>query len=206
MRTILSSFSSSLIVDKSRFIGVTFHVEKSLEVEPLLKAVRKEYPKAKHYCYAYVIGQEEKGFDDGEPSKTAGRPLLELLKHGEYDETMIVVVRYFGGTLLGASRLLRSYVNVANSTLNSAEKYRIVNLFSYQLEIAYSAYEALLNEAKKRSYILENAVFSDTIMIKLLSETKADDFLQQFLHGKGKISILVPEKRYMKEIKYDFSK
>ncbi len=200
MRTILSSFSSSLIVDKSRFIGVTFHVEKSLEVEPLLKAVRKEYPKAKHYCYAYVIGQEEKGFDDGEPSKTAGRPLLELLKRGEYDETLIVVVRYFGGTLLGASRLLRTYVNVANATLNAAEKHRIADLFAYQLEIAYSGYESLLNEAKKRSYILENAVFSDTIKIKLLSETKADEFLHQFLQGRDKISLLVSEKRYIKEI------
>lgn len=203
MRTILNSFSSSLIIDKSRFIGVTFHVQNTFEVEAFLKAVRKQYPKAKHYCYAYVIGQEEKGFDDGEPSKTAGRPLLELLKRGEYDETLIVVIRYFGGTLLGASRLLRTYVNIANATLSSAEKYRIAKLFAYRLDISYGDYEPLLNEAKKRSYILENAVFSDTIKIKLLSEENAEEFLRQFLQGNGKIDLLVPEKRYLKEIEND---
>lgn len=203
MRTILDSYSSSLIIDKSRFIGVTFHVQNAFEVEAFLKAVRKQYPKAKHYCYAYVIGQEEKGFDDGEPSKTAGRPLLELLKRGGYDETLIVVIRYFGGTLLGASRLLRTYVNVANATLSSAEKYRIAKLFAYRLNISYSDYEPLLNEAKKRSYILENAIFSDTIKIKLLSEENAEEFLRQFLQGNGKIDLLVPEKRYLKEIEND---
>lgn len=203
MRTILDSYSSSLIIDKSRFIGVTFHVQNAFEVEAFLKAVRKQYPKAKHYCYAYVIGQEEKGFDDGEPSKTAGRPLLELLKRGGYDETLIVVIRYFGGTLLGASRLLRTYVNIANATLSSAEKYRIAKLFAYRLNISYSDYEPLLNEAKKRSYILENAIFSDTIKIKLLSEENAEEFLRQFLQGNGKIDLLVPEKRYLKEIEND---
>lgn len=203
MRTILDSYSSSLIIDKSRFISVTFHVQNAFEVEAFLKAVRKQYPKAKHYCYAYVIGQEEKGFDDGEPSKTAGRPLLELLKRGGYDETLIVVIRYFGGTLLGASRLLRTYVNIANATLSSAEKYRIAKLFAYRLNISYSDYEPLLNEAKKRSYILENAIFSDTIKIKLLSEENAEEFLRQFLQGNGKIDLLVPEKRYLKEIEND---
>ncbi len=203
MRTILDSYSSSLIIDKSRFISVTFHVQNTFEVEAFLKAVRKQYPKAKHYCYAYVIGQEEKGFDDGEPSKTAGRPLLELLKRGGYDETLIVVIRYFGGTLLGASRLLRTYINVANAALSSAEKYRIAKLFAYRLDISYGDYEPLLNEAKKRSYILENAIFSDTIKIKLLSEENAEEFLRQFLQGNGKIDLLVPEKRYLKEIEND---
>ncbi|MDY0345676.1 MAG: YigZ family protein [Bacilli bacterium] len=199
MQTILTSSQSTLIIDKSRFIGVTFHVQSSEEVEACLKEIRKQFPKAKHYCYAYVIGQDEKGFDDGEPSKTAGRPLLELLKRGEFDETLIIVVRYFGGTLLGASRLLRTYVSVANATLNATEKHEIVYLNAYQLELAYSDYDYFLNEAKKHSYILENAVFSDTIMIKLLSRENAVDILEQILKGREQITFLEPEKRYIKE-------
>jgi len=199
MQTILTSNQSTLIVDKSRFIGVTFHVETTHDVNECLAHVRKIFPKAKHYCYAYVIGHDEKGFDDGEPSKTAGRPLLELLKRGAYDETLIVVVRYFGGTLLGASRLLRTYVSIANATLNAAEKHQIVYMHTYQLEVSYSDYEYLQNEAKKHSFILENVTFSDTIGIKLLAQRKADEILLQILQGRGIIKPLNLEKRYLKE-------
>ncbi|MFA5421191.1 MAG: YigZ family protein [Bacilli bacterium] len=200
MRTILVSSKATLIVDKSRFIGVTFHVQNTAEVEECLKLIRREYPKAKHYCYAYVIGAEEKGFDDGEPPKTAGRPLLELLRRGEYDELLIIVVRYFGGTLLGAPRLLRTYVNVANAALCGGERHEVAYLHTYALHLQYSDYEYLLAEAKKRSYILESAAFRDTINVKLLAKEKADATVQQMLHGRGQIEDLGLEKRYLKEI------
>lgn len=199
MQTILFSSTATLLVDKSRFIGVTFHIENADEIEKCLKDIRHQYPKAKHYCYAYVLGQNEKGYDDGEPSKTAGRPLLELLKRGEYDETLLVVVRYFGGTLLGASRLLRTYVTVASETLSKGEKSQIVSMFTYRVRIAYSGYDSLLSEAKKHSYILENATFSDTIDIKLLSVEKADENLKAIFHDIIEITALLPEKRYIKE-------
>ncbi|NCA97716.1 MAG: YigZ family protein [Bacteroidia bacterium] len=200
MRTILVSNTATLLVDKSRFIGVTFHIESAADIEKYLKDVRHQYPKAKHYCYAYILGQNEKGHDDGEPSKTAGRPLLELLKRGEYDETLLVVVRYFGGTLLGASRLLRTYVAVANETLTKSDKSRIVMMFAYHVRVAYSDYDRLLNEAKKHSYILENAAFSDTIDVMLLASEKADENLQEIFHDIIEITALLPEKRYIKEI------
>ncbi|NCA97428.1 MAG: YigZ family protein [Bacteroidia bacterium] len=199
MQTILVSSTATLFVDKSRFIGVTFHIENADDIEKCLKDIRLQYPKAKHYCYAYVLGQNEKGYDDGEPSKTAGRPLLELLKRGEYDETLLVVVRYFGGALLGASRLLRTYVAVASETLSKGEKSQIVSMFTYRVRIAYSGYDFLLSEAKKHSYILENATFSDTIDIKLLSVEKADENLKAIFHDIIEITALLPEKRYIKE-------
>lgn len=198
MQTILVSNQTTLVVDKSRFIGVTFHVQSPREVEECLQVVRKTYPKARHYCYAYIIGADEKGFDDGEPSKTAGRPLLELLKHGSYDETLIVVVRYFGGILLGASRLLRTYVNAANATLSAAEKHQIVTMYAYQLNLSYRDYEFLANEAKKHSFILENVTFGDTIGIKLLTIEKAEARLNQFFQGRAEIIPLLTEKRYLR--------
>lgn len=199
MRTILSSSTSTLLVDKSRFIGVTFHIESEDDIDRCLKSIRKQYAKAKHYCYAYVLHQTEKGFDDGEPSKTAGRPLLELLKRGEYDETLIIVVRYFGGTLLGASRLLRTYLNVATETLKRGEKSLIAIMNAYQIQVSYADYDQLLSEAKKHSYILENIVFSDRIDIKLLSTLKADENLRQVFRDKILIATLPAEKRYIKE-------
>jgi len=203
MRTILTTHKDTLIVDKSRFIALTFPIHDAKDVENILKVVRKDYPKAKHYCYAYIIGREEKGFDDGEPARTAGRPLLDLLKKGDFDETMIVVVRYFGGTLLGASRLLRTYVSVANEALIKAAKHEIAYLYAYQLRIDYSEYEYLQSEAKKRSYILEKPLFSDTIDIKLLAREKADDNLKELLRGRGEITYLGQEKHYIEETSND---
>ena len=205
MRTILTTNEATLIVNKSRFIALTFHIQDVKEVDEILKMVRKDYPKAKHYCYAYVIGREEKGFDDGEPARTAGRPLLDLLKKGDFDQTMVVVVRYFGGTLLGASRLLRTYVSVAHEVLIKATKHEIAYLYVYQLCIDYSEYEYLQSEAKKRSYILEKPLFSDTIDIKLLAREKADDILKELLHGRGEITFLGQEKHYTEEISNDRS-
>lgn len=203
MRTILTTNEATLIVNKSRFIALTFHIQDVKEVDEILKMVRKDYPKAKHYCYAYVIGREEKGFDDGEPARTAGRPLLDLLKKGDFDQTMVVVVRYFGGTLLGASRLLRTYVSVAHEVLIKATKHEIAYLYAYQLCIDYSEYEYLQSEAKKRSYILEKPLFSDTIDIKLLAREKADDNLKELLHGRGEIIYLGQEKHYIEETSND---
>jgi uncharacterized YigZ family protein len=200
MRTILVSSTASLIIDKSRFIGVTFHVADTSQVDEHLKEIRRLYPKAKHYCYAYIIDGEEKGFDDQEPAKTAGKPILEVLKRGEYNELLLIVVRYFGGTLLGASRLLRTYVEVASASLAQAEKYEIANLFAYQVVVTYSEYDTLLSEAKKRGYILEKSIFGDKIDIKLLSKERADNALAEIMRGQGKIMPLAMQKRYLKEI------
>ena len=102
MYTVLERVEAQITKDRSIFIAILFHVTSTENVKQYLEAAREDFPKAKHYCYAYVIDDKEKCSDDGEPSKTAGRPLLELLKKKNLNETLIVVVRYFGGVLLGA--------------------------------------------------------------------------------------------------------
>jgi len=201
MRTILASASSTLLVDKSRFIGVTFHVADREEVITCLKAVRKMHPKAKHYCYAYIMGSSEKGFDDGEPAKVAGRPLLELLKRGHYDEILLVVVRYFGGIKLGAPRLLRTYVAVGDDTLAKGAKCEIALMNGYEIDLAYADYERLQSEAKKHAFVLENAHFGDSISIRLFSAERAESTLDEILQGRGSITSLPVQKRYIEEEK-----
>ena len=100
MFTILEKNEITLIREKSSFIGILVHATCVESAKQYLIDIKKEYPKAKHYCYAYVIGQNQKSSDDGEPAGTAGRPLLELLNKKNMDETLLVVVRYFGGVLL----------------------------------------------------------------------------------------------------------
>jgi uncharacterized YigZ family protein len=107
-------------VMKSKFIAILFPVDDPDLFKKELAKIQKEHSKARHVVYAYRIGQKTKSCDDREPKGTAGRPLLELLMKKDLDKTALVVVRYFGGTLLGAGRLLRTYVQSGVSVIKEA--------------------------------------------------------------------------------------
>ena len=111
---------------KSRFIGEVFPIQSVDEAEALIQQVRKKYYDARHHCYAYVLGDQYetvKQSDDGEPSQTAGMPILAVLKGQEIHDALVVVTRYFGGTLLGTGGLVRSYTNEIPYTLVGKIKY-----------------------------------------------------------------------------------
>ena len=106
---------------KSKFTAFIFPVSNVDDFKTRLEQIRKANPKAKHVVYAYRIGMNSKSTDDREPKGTAGRPLLELLMKKNLNNTGIIVVRYYGGTQLGAGRLLRTYVSSAVEAINKAE-------------------------------------------------------------------------------------
>lgn len=106
---------------KSKFYSFVLPVKDVEEFKTRLEQLRKANPKAKHVVYAYRIGMASKSTDDKEPKGTAGRPLLELLIKKNLNYVAIIVVRYFGGTELGASRLLRTYVASGVAAINNAE-------------------------------------------------------------------------------------
>lgn len=104
--------TSEYIEKKSRFIGHLFEIESIEEIESILHNLKIEHKRCTHICYSYILntnGNYEKCFDDGEPSGTAGKPILNVLKRKELKNNLIVVVRYFGGIKLGAGGLLRAY-------------------------------------------------------------------------------------------------
>ena len=100
-----------------------------------MKEIKKEYPKARHYIYAYLLDQKQKSNDDGEPSGTAGKPTLELLNNQKLADCLLVTVRYFGGVKLGASRLLRTYLESAQGAIKGAKKYVIESTNAYSVNI-----------------------------------------------------------------------
>lgn len=119
--TVNKTYTCQIEVMKSKFIGIFLPLKNADEFKTILAQIRKENSKAKHVVYAYRNGMNSKSCDDQEPKGTAGRPLLELLMKRNLDNVAIVVVRYFGGTKLGASRLLRTYVQAGNAAINLAE-------------------------------------------------------------------------------------
>lgn len=116
--------SGEVVEKKSRFIALTKPAESEEEALAFVESVRKQYWDARHHCYAYVIGetnQMKRYSDDGEPSQTAGRPILEVLLGAEVHNICAVVVRYFGGTLLGTGGLVRAYSRAAQEGLKNSK-------------------------------------------------------------------------------------
>lgn len=107
-------------VMKSKFIAILFPIDDPENFKKELNKISKEHSKARHIVYAYRIDSKTKSCDDREPKGTAGRPLLELLLKKDLNKVALVVVRYFGGTLLGAGRLLRTYVQSGVNVLKVA--------------------------------------------------------------------------------------
>lgn len=180
MNTILERNEITLIRDRSSFIAVLLHVTSLESIKNNLEEIRKTYPKAKHYCYAYILDDKKKCSDDGEPAKTAGRPLLELLERKEMNETLLIVVRYFGGILLGASRLMSTYLEAGVNVLNSADIVSIENRFVYHMNLTYKEFEELKRLSKKLQFSLENVTYEDRIDVDVLAEESFGEHLANY--------------------------
>lgn len=117
--TIEKETTNLIEVMKSKFIAYLIPLKNEEEFKPLLNNLRKEHKKARHIVYAYRVGMKSKSCDDGEPKGTAGHPLLELLYKKDLTDVALLVVRYFGGTKLGAGRLLRTYLQAGINVVDN---------------------------------------------------------------------------------------
>ena len=148
---------AEIIVKKSKFIATLYEANSKDEAEKILQNVRKKYFDAKHHCYAYIIEKIEKCSDDGEPSGTAGAPLLALLKSANLTNVIIIVTRYFGGILLGTGGLVRAYTESAKNAIENAKIVYKDYGIQFEIEISY-------NNLKEILFICKN---SDINIIKI---------------------------------------
>lgn len=119
--TVKHNYIQQIEVMKSKFIAYLIPLNDEESFKPLLASLHKEHKKARHIVYAYRVGMKSKSCDDGEPKGTAGHPLLELLYKKDITDVALLVVRYFGGTKLGAGRLLRTYLQAGIDVINQSE-------------------------------------------------------------------------------------
>lgn len=145
MKTIQDDTIYEMEVKNSKFITLLFSVHNESEIKSILEKVRLRYPKATHYCYCYRLIDKQKANDDGEPSGTAGVPMLHILEQEDFVFALAVVVRYFGGIKLGSGGLIRAYSKAVREavycakTVELVEGYRVRLCFSYdnQRQIDY---------------------------------------------------------------------
>lgn len=133
MKSIDCVYEDLLVINKSKFYAFAYPVTSEEEIRCALDKLRKKYSDATHICYAYSLSNPrlEKADDNGEPSGTAGRPILELIKKRGLENVLIAVVRYFGGIKLGAGGLVRAYTNASNLVVDKASIVEIIEKDKY---------------------------------------------------------------------------
>lgn len=182
--TVLLSASDEIIIEKSRFIGHSFHVEDVDQAEAIIKDTKKKYYDATHNCFAYILNEDMsivKSNDDGEPSSTAGVPMLEIMKKSNITNTLIIATRYFGGIKLGASGLIRAYAKTAKIAL---EANRIVSKKVFTkivLEIDYSQIGKIQKFLETKQIIYDTPNFTDKVEVAMYETDEKIEELQKEL-------------------------
>jgi uncharacterized YigZ family protein len=167
--TLKEQASTELVVKKSRFIAYARPVHTEEQFSIWLHGMRKQHPLASHHCYAYVIGERndlQKQSDDGEPSGTAGKPMLEVIKQQALSYAAVVVVRYFGGTELGTGGLVRAYSESCQLGIGVAKKVYQVAHRQVDIRIAYTWHAKLQHEFASKGTRVGETTFTDEVCIQ----------------------------------------
>ena len=170
-KTIEKTSEGFLEISKSRFLTHINHVETELEAQEFIQEIKKKYFDARHNCYAYIIGERsqiQKSSDDGEPSGTAGVPILEVLKKNELSDIVVVVTRYFGGIKLGAGGLIRAYGKATTIGLDNGTIVQKTIFNPYDLELDYDLIGSLENYLHKNEIRIVDKKYTDKVIFTIL--------------------------------------
>ena len=199
--TILKNETAEIVEKKSKFIANLFHVESVEEAENRIKDIKKKYHDSRHNCIAYRVAENgqiiEKSSDDGEPSGTAGGPMLNILQKNNLCNLVIVVTRYFGGILLGTGGLVRAYSEATQQAIEKSTKVIKVIGIEMTIELDYSNLEKFKYYCKNNNINIKKIDYMDNIILKIemeesVKEKIIDDIknkklnIQNFSEGERK--------------------
>jgi len=165
--TILENTTSEIVEKKSKFIANIFYVETEEQAETKIKELKKKYFDARHNCIAFRVIEDgnivERFSDDGEPSGTAGAPMLNILQKNNLCNILVVVTRYFGGILLGTGGLVRAYSEATIQVIEKAEKVNICMGIEYKVKVQYSEFESFKYYCRKNDINIVNVEYGNEI-------------------------------------------
>lgn len=177
--TIKQDGEYEVVIQKSKFIAHFKRVTSEAEAQAFIQAIKKAHWSANHNCSAYIIGERnefQKANDDGEPSGTAGLPMLEVLRKRELKDTVVVVTRYFGGIKLGGGGLIRAYGGTVSEGLDAVGIVERIPMQRLTLTVDYGWIGKVENELRQSSYLLDDIVYADTVTFHIsvpVEETEA---------------------------------
>lgn len=147
IKTIKEEITNEIEIKNSRFITRIFKADQE-DIPLYLNQVKQEYPKATHYCYAYISKNCQKSFDDNEPTGTAGKPILNVLEKEKLEKVLVIIIRYFGGIKLGAGGLIRAYTKATTEALQKATFQEVVDAYKIMIQFPYT-------DEKRITYLLK---------------------------------------------------
>ena len=194
-KTIKNDKTVEIEEKRSKFIANIFYVENIDEVEKYIKQTKKKYYDARHNCYAYMIREEnnvlKKFSDDGEPSGTAGSPILNVIEKNNLCNVLIIVTRYFGGILLGAGGLVRAYTEAATKSVENAEI--VEQELGYELEITikYQDLEKLKYYCNKNNIRIKSLQYGENIKCNIvMPQVEKENILPENGYNTNFVKIL----------------
>ncbi len=194
MEVLLKSAQTELFFKNSRFLAEAFPVTTQSEAREKLKSLKELYSDANHVVHAFAVGKNAEVYgmsDDGEPSGTAGRPVLDVLKGKKCTNILVTVTRWFGGTLLGTGGLVKAYSESAKAVLALIETEELVERFPFSFSVSYDQYELAKRHLQTLNVCDIEEDFTVDIAIKgMIVEPELQglhDYVVELTKGKGKV-------------------
>ena len=191
---------SEIVIQKSRFITYVNRAETEQQAQEFINNIKEKHKSANHNCSAYIIGEHDniqKANDDGEPSGTAGVPMLEVLKKQGLQDTVVVVTRYFGGIKLGGGGLIRAYGKATTEGIDASKVVKRKLHHLMKVSIDYTWLGKVENEVRNSDYPLKEINYAD--LVEVLVFTKADEeanfinWMAEITNGQAKIELVEKE-------------
>ena len=195
MKTIAKPFQADLTINKSRFICRIFNADNSIEAKKIIQGMKNKYYDATHNCSAYITTDGEGYDDDGEPSGTAGKPMLNILKKNDLKNLVAIVTRYFGGIKLGAGGLVRAYSKSVLEVLAIAEIVEMKHYQLYKISFNYQNIKFVDDEIRNYKIAILNKNFEEKVYYKIAID---NDTIAPFFEKLNlKIEIINIGKKYL---------
>lgn len=170
MKEVFQEGQGEWVDKKSRFIGRLIYVKSEDEVNQILDGIRKEHYSARHHCYAYILGdygQIKRFSDDREPSGTAGKPILEVLERAQLSNALLVVIRYFGGVLLGTGGLVHAYQNSARIAVENSILVERFQGFLCKIEMDYGLLGKIQHLLKEEEIEILSSMYQEKVILEV---------------------------------------
>lgn len=196
---------NEIVIDKSRFIAHVARAETEEEAQEFIQSIKKQHWNATHNCSAYLIGENDqiqKANDDGEPSGTAGVPILEVLKKRHLKDTVVVITRYFGGIKLGAGGLIRAYGKATSEGINATGVVERKLMTIMHTKVDYTWLGKLENELRSSVYTVKEIHYLEDVEIEVFVEVSETDTFKAWMIEltNGQCEVSEGQEVYLEEL------